>query len=96
MADEKITENEKDIIRISGELKLINQKLDNHVFHMSAKIDTIFKIVWTCSFMILGLLLKAVYGIMAGQSQKKTLIFERRRRKQTSLDHQYPPKKDLT
>ena len=57
MADEKITENEKDIIRISGELKLINQKLDNHVFHMSAKIDTIFKIVWTSSFMILGLLL---------------------------------------
>jgi|GEM_PF-4616069 hypothetical protein len=66
MADEKITENEKDIIRISGELKLINQKLDNHVHHISAKIDTIFKIVWTCSFMILGLLLKAVYGIMAG------------------------------
>ncbi len=66
MADEKITENEKDIIRISGELKLINQKLDNHVHHISSKIDTIFKIVWTISFMILGLLLKAVYGIMAG------------------------------
>ena len=66
MADEKITENEKDIIRISGELKLINQKLDNHVHHISAKIDTIFKIVWTCSFMILGLLLKAVYSVMSG------------------------------
>ena len=66
MADEKITENEKDINRISGELKLINQKLDNHVHHISSKIDTIFKIVWTISFMILGLLLKAVYGIMAG------------------------------
>ena len=66
MAEEKITENEKDIIRISGELKLINQKLDNHIHHLSVKIDTIFKIVWTISFMILGLLLKAVYGIMAG------------------------------
>ena len=66
MADEKITENEKDIIRISGELKLINQKLDNHVHHISSKIDTIFKIVWTCSFMILGLLLKAVYSVMSG------------------------------
>ena len=64
MAEEKITENEKDIIRIGGELKLINQKLDNHIFHMSAKIDTIFKIVWTCSFMILALLLRAVYSIM--------------------------------
>ena len=66
MAEEKITENEKDIIRITGELKLINQKLDNHVYHISSKIDTIFKIVWTCSFMILGLLLKAVYSVMAG------------------------------
>jgi hypothetical protein len=64
MAEEKINENEKDIIRIGGELKLINQKLDNHIFHMSAKIDTIFKIVWTISFMILALLLRAVYSIM--------------------------------
>jgi len=29
---------------------------------MSAKIDTIFKIVWTVSFMVLGLLLKAIYS----------------------------------
>ena len=29
---------------------------------MSAKIDTIFKIVWTVSFMVLGLLLKSVYS----------------------------------
>mgnify|MGYP006398406293 FL=1 len=66
MADEKITENEKDIIRINGELKLINQKLDNHIHHISGKIDTIFKIVWTCSFMILALLLRAIYSIMVG------------------------------
>ena len=68
MVEEKITENEKDIIRIGGELKLINQKLDNHVHHISVKI------VWTCSFMILALLLRAIYSIMAGQSQKKTFI----------------------
>jgi len=66
MADEKITENEKDIIRINGELKLINQKLDNHIHHISGKIDTIFKIVWTCSFMILALLLRAIYSLMVG------------------------------
>ena len=64
MGEEKITENEKDIIRISGELKLINQKLDKLVHHICAKIDTIFKIVWTCSFMILGLLLRAIYSVM--------------------------------
>ena len=61
MADETTTQNREDIIRISGELKLINQKLDNHMSHISQKIDTIFKIVWTVSFMVLGLILKAVY-----------------------------------
>jgi len=53
--------NREDIIKIEGELRLIHQKLDNHITHMSAKIDTIFKIVWTVSFMVLGLILKAVY-----------------------------------
>ena len=61
MAEEKVTENREDIIRIEGELRLINQKFDNHISHMSQKIDTIFKIVWTVSFMVLGLILKAVY-----------------------------------
>ena len=61
MAEEKVTQNREDIIRIEGQLKLINQKLDNHIGHISGKIDTIFKIVWTVSFMVLGLILKAVY-----------------------------------
>ena len=61
MAEEKVTQNREDIIRIEGHLKLINQKLDNQVNHISGKIDTIFKIVWTVSFMVLGLILKAVY-----------------------------------
>jgi len=65
MADETTTQNREDIIRINGELKLINQKFDNHISHMSQKIDTIFKIVWTVSFMVLGLVLQAVYtGIL--------------------------------
>ena len=59
--EEKMQENREDIIRVTGELKLINQKLDNHINHMSQKIDTIFKIVWTVSIMVLGLVLKAVY-----------------------------------
>ena len=61
MAEEKTQENREVIIRISGELRLINQKLDNHMSHISQKIDTIFKIVWTVSFMVLGLILKAIY-----------------------------------
>ena len=53
MEGEKMTQNREDIIRIEGQLKLINQKLDNHIHHISDKIDTIFKIVWTVSFMLL-------------------------------------------
>ena len=66
MADEKMTQNREDIIRIEGQLKLINQKLDNHIHHISDKIDTIFRIVWTVSFMLLGLIVKAVYSGLVG------------------------------
>jgi hypothetical protein len=66
MAEEKMLQNREDIIRIEGQLKLINQKLDNHVNHISGKVDTIFKIVWTVSFMVLGLILKAVYTGLIG------------------------------
>jgi hypothetical protein len=64
MAEEKMTQNREDIIRIEGQLKLIHQKLDNHIYHLSEKIDTIFKIVWTVSFGVLGLILKAIYTAM--------------------------------
>ena len=66
MAEEKVTQNREDIIRIEGHLKLINQKLDNHMSHISGKIDTIFKIVWTVSFMLLELIVKAVYSGLVG------------------------------
>ena len=61
MAEEKMTQNREDIIRIEGHLKLINQKLDNHISHISGKVDVIFKIVWTVSFMLLGLIIRVVY-----------------------------------
>jgi len=61
MPEDNTSENKENIIRIEGELKLINQKLDNHIHHIGMKIDTIFKIVWTVSFGVLGLVLKAVY-----------------------------------
>jgi hypothetical protein len=61
MAEEKMIQNREDIIRIEGQLKLINQKLDNHINHISGKVDIIFKIVWTVSFMLLGLIIRVVY-----------------------------------
>jgi hypothetical protein len=66
MAEEKMLQNREDIIRIEGQLKLINQKLDNHINHISGKVDTIFKIVWTVSFMVLGLLLRTFYTGLIG------------------------------
>ena len=66
MAEEKMTQNREDIIRIEGHLKLINQKLDNHISHISDKIDTIFRIVWTVSFMLLGLIVRVVYTGIVG------------------------------
>ena len=65
MAEEKMIQNREDIIRIEGQLKLINQKLDNHIHHISGKVDTIFRIVWTVSFGVMALILRAAYvGIM--------------------------------
>jgi len=65
MAEEKMIQNREDIIRIEGQLKLINQKLDNHIHHISGKVDTIFRIVWTVSFGVLALIIRAAYtGIM--------------------------------
>ena len=61
MAEEKMLQNREDIIRIEGQLKLINQKLDNHISHIAGKVDVIFKIVWTVSFMLLGLIVRVVY-----------------------------------
>ena len=57
-------QNREDILKIRGEIQLIHQKLDNHITHMSAKIDIIFKIVWTISFMVLGLLLRIIYTVI--------------------------------
>ena len=64
MPEAKASENRAAIIRIEGELKLINQKLDNHIHHIAMKVDTIFKIVWTVSFMVFGLLIQTVYTIL--------------------------------
>ena len=58
------TENKEEILKIYGELKVINTKLDNDVSHLSTRIDTIFKIVWAVSFMALGNLLWVVKSLL--------------------------------
>ena len=36
------TENKEEILKIHGELKVINTKLDNHIVHFSYKVNTIY------------------------------------------------------
>jgi hypothetical protein len=56
----RTTENKEEILKIYGELRVINTKLDNHVCHLSKRIDTIYRIIWAVSFMALGNLLWVV------------------------------------
>ena len=60
----KTLENREEILKIYGELKVINTKLDNHVCHLSKRIDTIYKIIWTVSFMALGNLMWVIKSVM--------------------------------
>ena len=60
MSEEKVTENREDIIRIEGELKLLNNKLDNHITHISDKVDLIFKVLIINVIGIVGWVLKSI------------------------------------
>ena len=60
----RTTENKEEILKIHGEIKVINTKLDNHITHLAAKVDTIFKIVWVVSFMALGNLMMLVRTLL--------------------------------
>ena len=58
------TENREEILKIYGEIKVIKSLLDNHVSHLSSKIDTIYKIIWAISFMALGNLLWVIKSLL--------------------------------
>ena len=58
------TENREEILKIYGEIKVIKSLLDNHVSHLSSKIDTIYKIIWAVSFMALGNLLWVIKSLL--------------------------------
>jgi DNA-directed RNA polymerase delta subunit len=60
----RVTENREEILKIYGEIKLIKTLLDNHVSHISKRIDTIYKIIWAVSFMALGNLMWVVRSLM--------------------------------
>ena len=58
------TENKEEILKIYGELKVINTKLDNHVVHLTARVNTIYKIIWVVGVMAFGNLLGLVKTLL--------------------------------
>ncbi len=58
------TENREEILRIHGESKVIKTLLNNHVEHLSSKINTIYRIIWAVSFMALGNLMWVVKSLL--------------------------------
>lgn len=56
--------NEIEIVKIQGELKLIHNKIDtiqnNHLTHIDAKINLIYKVIWV----ILGISLTGVANLI--------------------------------
>ena len=58
------TENKEEILKIYGELKVINTKLDNHIVHLTARVNTIYKIIWAVGIMALGNLLGLVKTLL--------------------------------
>ena len=50
--------NELEIVKIQGELRLLNGKLDtiknNDLFHIQKSVDTINKILWAVGLVVLG------------------------------------------
>lgn len=56
--------NEIEIVKIQGELKLIHNKIDtiqnNHLAHIDAKINLIYKVIWV----ILGISLTGVANLI--------------------------------
>ena len=60
----RTSENREEILKIYGELKVIKTLLDNHVCHLSKRIDTIYRIIWAVSFMALGNLMWVVKSIL--------------------------------
>ena len=62
--------NELEIVKMQGELRLLNGKLDtinNHdLFHIQKSVDTINKILWAVGLVVLGHLGIAVQASLWG------------------------------
>jgi hypothetical protein len=62
--------NELDIVKITGDLKLISQQVDNlkhnDLHHIQLSIDNINRVLWGVGLLILGQLVVAIRSILVG------------------------------
>tara|TARA_R110002012_G_scaffold106119_1_gene247272 strand:+ start:293 stop:499 length:207 start_codon:yes stop_codon:yes gene_type:complete len=61
--------NSQDIIKLQGETKLINQKIDtithNHLHHLEIKINNIYKLLWVIATISLSSMLNFMSNIIS-------------------------------
>ena len=62
--------NELDIVKITGDLKLISQQVDNlkhnDLHHIQLSIDNINRVLWGVGLLILGQLVVAIRSVLVG------------------------------
>ena len=60
--------NAQEIIKLQGEIKLIHSKIstikDNHLAHLDAKVNSIYKLLWAVGLISLSTLLNLISNLI--------------------------------
>jgi len=60
--------NSEQIIKLQGEIKLIHNKIstikDNHLAHLDAKVNSIYKLLWAVGLISLSTLLNLISNLL--------------------------------
>jgi len=61
--------NSQEIIKLQGEIKLVNEKIttikDNHLAHLDAKVQTIYKLLWVAVTISLSGLINLIVNLLS-------------------------------
>jgi hypothetical protein len=61
--------NSQEIIKLQGEIKLVNEKIttikDNHLSHLDAKVNTIYKLLWVAVTISLSGLINLIVNLLS-------------------------------
>ena len=60
--------NSLDIIKLQGEVQLINQKIDtithNHLAHLEKKVDNVYKFLWVIATISMSSLINFIFNLL--------------------------------